>query len=167
MARFSNRMRPIQSLKHIVDIQGALTAGAQTLNFIADTVDNPVTTVSPQQVATASTVNSFFLNVQVAAAEAIALANVYMAVWKNPGNNLTMPQANLVGISDNRRHVIHQDMMMLQKNVAGIPRTLFKGVIRIPKHMRRFGIDDSLVLALFSPGNDMEFCMQAIYKEYQ
>ncbi len=167
MARYSNRMRPIHSLKHVVDVQGGLVAGTQSLNFIADAVDNPVSTVSPAQVETGSTVNSIFLNIQVAATGTAALANVYMAIWKNPGNNLTMPQANAIGISDNRRHVFHQEMIMTEKNTTAIPRTLFKGVLSVPKGMRRMGVDDAIVVALLAPGVNFDFCIQSIYKELQ
>ncbi len=165
MARYRNRLIRVNTLKHVVDTQGGLVAGTQSENILADAVDSPVATSNPQQIEVTSSVASIFLNVQVAATGTAALANVYMFVAKNPGDNVTMPQANAVGISDNRKHVIHQEMIMTEKNTTAIPRSLFKGVIKIPRHMQRFGVDDSLQLYLLAPGVNFDFCFQCIYKE--
>ncbi len=162
-------LRPINSLKHVVDLQGGLTIGTQTVAALIDTKDNPVQADS-SAVATASVVKSIFLNVQVAATSTAALANVYMMVYKNPGNNIAVgnvPDANVVGTSDFRKQVFHQEMIMTEKNTTAIPRTLFKGVLRIPKHMQRMGLDDIVAIALISPGVTYDFCFQCIYKEFR
>ncbi len=171
MPRSSRAMalRPVNSLKHVVDIQGALVGGTQILTNLIDVTDNPSQT-NADDVATASVVKSFFLNVQVAATSTAALANVYMMVYKNPGNNIAgsqVPDANVVGSSDFRKQVFHQEMIMTEKNTTAIPRTLFKGVLRIPKHFQRNGLEDTVVIALFSPGVNFEFCFQCIYKEFR
>ncbi len=90
-----------------------------------------------------------------------------MIIMKNPGNNLVTPTPNAVGGNDNKKFVIHQEMVMLEKNTTGLPRTLFKGVISIPRGYRRFGQDDILVIALLSPGVNVDFCIQCIYKEFR
>jgi len=130
-------------------------------------VVSPDITASAVNVEEGSTVNSIFLNVQGYATSTAALANMYMYVLKNPGNQVVLPNANVVGTSDIRRFVIHQEMMMLEKNSTGIPRTLFKGVIRIPRGYKRFGIKDKLQVSLFSPGVTIDYCIQCIYKEVQ
>ncbi len=43
-------------------------------------------------------------------------------------------------------------MVMLQGTNAGNPRTIFNGVIVIPRGYRRFGPNDELQLDLLSPG---------------
>ncbi len=166
MSRFT-RLRPVKSIKHIVDKQGGLVAGTQVAESLVDAVDAPIHTANPQQVETGSTVGSIFLNVQVAATGTAALANVYMAVFKNPGNNVPAPTANDIGNSDKRKFIIHQEMIMTEKNTTAIPRTLFKGVIRIPRGYKRFGADDILQLLLLAPGVNFDYCVQCIYKEYQ
>ncbi len=166
MSRFT-RLRPVNSLKHIVDKQGGLTVGTQVNDFLINTRDAPVTTANPQEIHIGSTVSSIFLNVQVAASSTAALANVYLIIMKNPGNSLAVPAANAVGISDERKHVIHQEMIMTEKNSTAIPRTLFKGVIKLPPRLRRFGIDDTLIFGLLSPGVTMDYCVQCIYKEFR
>ncbi len=162
-----SQMRPIKSIKHVIDIQGGLTAGTQSVNAIANGVD--VYSLSDADgIPTGARINSFFLNVQVAATQASALANVYMIVYKNPGSNMTaFPNANAVGVSDHKKFIFHQEMIMTEKNTTAIPRTLFKGVLKIPKHMRRWGADDKMDVALFTPGVTFDYCLQAIYKHYE
>ncbi len=164
MMVFRRSLHPVNSLKHIVDIQGGLIADTQVVEDVIKVVENPVTTVA-KDVENGCTVSAIFLNVQVSGTGTGALSNVYMYVMKNPGNNIVNPQANLVGVSDERRFIIHQEMIMTEKNTTAIPRTLFKGVIKIPRGYKRFGVKDRLQVALFSPGVTYEYCLQCIYKE--
>ncbi len=168
MARFQRGMakRPIHSIKHVVDIQGGLTVGTQAANFLVDTKDAPVL-ANEAEVITGSTVNAIYLNVQAYATSTAALANLYMIIMKNPGDNVTVPAANQVGSSDAKKFIIHQEMVMLENNATGMPRIMFKGVLMIPRGYRRFGPDDSLTIALLSPGVTVDFCVQCIYKEYR
>ncbi len=167
MGRYSNRLRPVNSIKHIVDIQGGLIVNTQVDEELIVAVDSTVSTSNPFHVEKGCTVSSLFLNVQVAATSTSALANVYMAVMKSPGDNISVPQVNTIGTSDERRFVIHQEMIMTEKNTTAIPRTLFKGVIKIPRGYKRFGIKDKLYLSLKSPGVSYDYCIQAIYKEFK
>ncbi len=163
---FSRRssIRPVNSRKNVRDQQGGLAIGVQTIVALADAVDAP-TLAAPASVQTGCVINGFFLNVQVRATTEAALPNAYMAIAKNVGNNLTFPDANAVGVNDNKRFVIHQEMAMLSGSTEpSIPITLFKGVIRIPKGMRRMGPDDQWQCLLFSPGVTTDFCVQCIYK---
>ncbi len=166
--RYNNALRPINSRKHVIDNQGGLIAGTGVFISLANAVDSPAL-ANPEQVRTGARVNSFFLNLQVAATGTAALANVYMYVYKNPGNTIassTFPNGNAVGASDLKKLIFHQEMIMTEKNTTAIPRTLFKGVLSIPKHMRRFGYDDDLIIALYSPGVTYDYCFQCIYKDY-
>ncbi len=152
-----------------MDKQGALPVNTQVREELALTVDAPVL-ANVTEVGTASTINSIFLNVQFATSSTAALANIYMFVWKNPGTNIgiaQVPNGNVVGTSDMKKLIFHQEMMMGEKNTTAIPRTLFKGVLKLPKHMRRFGYNDTLNLELYSPGVTHDYCIQCIYKEYR
>ncbi len=160
------RLRPVKSYKHVVDFQGALVAGTQVNTSVIDAVDNP-TLADTDAVEVASTVNSIFLKVEGYATSAAALSNLYMIVMKNPSNTITTPQANLIGPSDVKKFIIHQEMVMLQQVDKGNPRTLFRGVIKIPRGYRRFGQDDALIIGLLSPGVSVFFCIQCIYKEFR
>ncbi len=164
MARYSNK-RPINSIKHVIDNQGGLVAGTQTLVSLADAKDS-YTLADVDGVPIGSRVNSIFLNVQVSATQTSALANVYLIVYKNPSSTFTMPDANVVGASDLKRFIFHQEMIMTEKNSTAIPRTLFKGVLKIPRLFQRMAADDGILIQLFSPGVTFDYCVQCIYKHY-
>ncbi len=163
---FNAGIRPVNRIKHVVDVQGGLVLNVQQTFNLIDTVDNPVLT-GTSQVKIGSKVNGLYLKVEVYATTAGALSNVYMMVMKDPGNAITFPNPNVVGASAFKKFVIHQEMVMLEKSVNGNPRILFNGVIAIPKGYRRNGPLDRLQIMLFAPGVNVDFCFQCHYKEFQ
>ncbi len=168
--RRRSNLRPINSIKHVVDQQGGTVGGTQVNNVIAIATQNPDTSATANEVKIGSTINSIFLNVQVLMDSDTVLPNAYMMVYKNPGNLFTggsIPDANQVGTSEMRKWVFHQEMAMTSEANDSIPITLFKGVLKIPRKMRRMGQADRLVVQLFSlTGNNLFTCIQTIYKEY-
>ncbi len=165
--RFNRSIRPVHRIKHVVDKQGATAAGTVDTTNLVQSVDAPTIAVTPQ-VESGSTVNGIYLRVEVVNTGVTGvLGNCYMLVAKNPGGNLTIPQPNIVGSDDNKKYVIHQEMVMLQMVDNSNPRTLFNGVIAIPKGYRRMAINDLIVVAIFSPGIEITFCLQAHYKEFR
>ncbi len=166
---FYNRgmaLRPVHRIKHVIDLQGGLVIGAQTNVDLIKTVDAPVIT-NATEVETGSKVNGLFLKVEVNAVTSAALPNCYLTIFKNPGGVLTPPAANAVGISALKKYVIHEEMVMLQQQDRSNPRTLFVGVIKIPRGYIRNGPLDKLQLSLLSPGVTQNFCVQAHYKEFR
>ncbi len=111
--------------------------------------------------------NGIYLKCEINATSSAALSNAYIMVAKNPGNNLTFPNPNIVGSDDNKRFVIHQEMVMLQQVNNSNPRTLFNGVIAIPRGYRRMGPNDRLIANIFSPGVNLNICLQCHYKEFR
>ncbi len=165
--RSGNALRPVNRIKHVVDNQFATALGVEQKTNMVVTVDNP-TTAATSNVQVGCTINGIFLSVEIVNTGATGvLANAYMLVFKNPGGNLTSPVPNIVGASDNKKYVIHQEMVMLQMVDNSNPRTLFKGVIVLPRHMRRFGPNDLLQLSIFSPGVELSGCSQVHYKEFR
>ncbi len=166
---FHNRgmsLRPVHRIKHVVDKQAGLVLGTANNTNLVLTVDAPVL-ANTEEVETGSKVNGVYLHIEGYATSAGALTNFYMALVKNPGGNLTLPAANTVGSSDDKRYVIHQEMVMFQKVNPSNPRTLFNGVIVIPRGYRRFGPNDRLVLVLLTPGCSADICLQCHYKEFR
>ncbi len=166
---FRNRgmaLRPVHRIKHVVDKQEGIVLGVITTRDLISTKDAPVLAGSTE-VETGSKVNGIYLKVEVYATTAAALANVYMIVYKNPGNVLPVLVPNAIGISDDKRYVIHQEMVMLEQSVNGNPRTLFNGVIAIPRGYRRFGPNDRLNIGILSPGVNISLCYQVHYKEFR
>ncbi len=160
-------LHPVNRIKHVVDSEGALVAGTQSQVDIIDADDLPVL-ANTTQVATGSVVNGIYLHIEVSHTSGAGRPNIYFALFKNPGNNISTPQANAIGASDAKKFIIHQEMIMMSGDAGnGLPRPLFNGVIAIPKHMRRFGPDDRLRVLLLSPTVAADFCLQVHYKEFR
>ncbi len=170
VARFRRQMalRPVNRIKHVIDTSATPAEGADTLVPLILAKDAPVIT-TPKQVITGSKIYGIYLKVEVAVktVNASAISNVYMIISKNPGGNLTIPAPNNVGVDDNKKFVIHQEMVMMQNATAGNPRVLFNGVIKIPKNYQRFGPNDELNLNILAPSNAIIFCVQSHYKEFR
>ncbi len=173
MARFRTTQyskRPIDSIKHIVDLQGGGAVGTKTLGTLIDTQENPVL-ANADNVQPGCRVNSIYLNVQVVATSEAALPNIYMIIYKIPGANIAgsaVPNANATGTNDFKRQVFHTEMRMLSNSGSTqIPITIFNGVIRIPRVFHTMRIKDFVQVQLFAPGVTFEYCIQCIYKEYR
>ncbi len=162
------RLRPVNSLKHVVDSSATLTAGTQLDVVLYDAVQTPVLTV-PAQVMIGARISSVYLKVEVSPNEtdAGAIPNVYMFVMKKPSNALDVPDAASVGTSDNKRWVLHQEMVMLNNLAGGNPRVMFQGVIKIPRGLARLGNDDTLIMSVKSTAVNIALCIQCIYKEFR
>ncbi len=162
-------LRPIHRIKHVVDTQATISAAAQ-LNFALIRAKDAPVLANSTEVETGSKVNGIYLKIEVASNEAFdsgAVPNVYLIILKNPGDNLTTPVANAVGVSDDKRFVIHQEMVMIQNAIGGNPRVLFNGVIAIPRGYRRFGPNDVLSFGILSPSINIALCVQCHYKEFR
>ncbi len=159
-------LRPINRIKHVVDKQAVTIAGTIDNTILIDAKDAPVI-ANTNEVVTGSTVNGVYLKVEAVPTSSAALPNFYLLVAKNPGNAVSIPNPNAVGSSINKKFVIHQEMVMLQKQTNGNPRTIFNGVIAIPKHYRRFAPTDNLVLRVLSLGITTDYCVQCHYKEFR
>ncbi len=164
--RMSNALRPINRIKHVVDIQFASTAGTAVPQILIKAVDDPAL-ANTADVQTGCTVNGIYLKIEANATSSAALANFYLIVYKNPGFNISDPTANAVGADDNKRFVIHQEMIMFQQVTNSNPRTIFNGVIAIPRGYRRFGPNDQLRIVTLAPGVNTNSCLQCHYKEFR
>ncbi len=167
--RMSMALRPVHRIKHVVDAQGTVTAGSQLNTVLIKSVDAPVL-ANTTEVETGSKVNGIYLKVEVASNDAQvsgAVPNVYMGVFKNPGATFSTPAPNAVGVSDLKRYMIHQEMVMIQNVVSSNPRVLFNGVIKIPRGYIRNGPEDILTVAVLSPQIDISVCIQCHYKEFR
>ncbi len=164
--RRRSNLNVIHRIKHVVDLQQGIVLGVVTDNVLIQSVDAPVL-ANTKEVETGCKVNGIYLKVECYATTAGALSNVYMSVYKNQGGNITAPTPNTVGANDNKRYVIHQEMIMLEQSVNGNPRVLFNGVIALPRGYRRFGPGDLLNVTFLSPGVNINLCLQCHYKEFR
>ncbi len=169
VARFNRGMalRPVHRIKHVIDAEGAITDTQSVVDLIV-TVDAPVIG-SPTQVETGSKVNGIYLHVECNRTSGTGRSNMYLAIFKNPGNLIAAPAADAIGISTTKKYIIHQEMVMLGDFVENMPRILFNGVIKIPKGYIRNGPSDKISVLLKAGGNSVtgDFCLQAHYKEFR
>lgn len=172
--RRQGSIRPVQSRKHIVDVASSVVVAVATSIPVVIAVDSGPNLGNPADVKTGCTVNAIYLRAEVLATGVYAgVPRVYMLVFKNPGNNLAAPNPNGAGISDNKRYVIHQEMIMVTEpgaSTSSLPRTLFQGVIKIPPRLKRFGYNDRLAVQFQNGSGETtgisNVCVQCIYKEY-
>ncbi len=164
--RSGNAIRPVNRIKHVFDNQGGAVIGTTSFVNLTLTVDSPIL-ANTSEVLTGSTINGIYLKVEINATSSAALSNAYMYVIVNPGGTLTLPDPNVVGSFQEKRYVIHQEMVMLQQVDNSNPRTLFNGVIVIPRGLRRMSPNTRITIAIFSPGVTLNFCLQAHYKEFR
>ncbi len=164
--RGQNALKPINRIKHVVDSQFATAAGTSVDVTLIVSTDTP-TLADNDGVETGSTVNGFYIKVEVQPTSSAALPNAYIMFYKNPGGNLTLPQPNVVGVNDNKKFVFHQEMVMMQLSDTGNPRTVFNGVIAIPKGYRRNAPNDFIAIRVLTPGVSANWCLQCHYKEFR
>ncbi len=168
--RSGSQLRPVHSIKHIVDAQGAGVLNVKSALTLILAVDAPVL-ANTTEVETGSRVNGIYLNVQVQGITEAALPNIYFFIWKNPAGAFSAgatPNGNVTGSDDIKRQIFHTEMRMMSNSAnTRVPITLFNGVIAIPKHMRPMRIGDRVDMQLFAPGVNFNFCVQAIYKEFR
>ncbi len=168
--RGSMALRPVHRIKHVVDFSATLAKATTLTNVLIQTVDAPVL-ANITEVETGAKVNGIYLKVEIASNDTQdlgAIPNVYMAVMKDVGGNLAVLNPATVGSNDNKRFVIHQEMVMItNEGQGGNPRVLFNGVIAIPRGYRRFGPNDSLNLIIRSNAIDIALCFQCHYKEFR
>ncbi len=164
--RRGNSLRPVNRIKHVVDNQQGIIANTKTTNTLIVAKDAPVL-ANNAEVETGSTVNGIYLHSEAYATSGAALANIYLMIMKNPGNNVAVPAPNAVGIDDNKRFIIHQEMVMMEQSANGNPRTIFNGVVVIPRGYRRFAPNDVLSVTYLAPGVNVDVCHQCHYKEFR
>ncbi len=169
MARYRRSLNVVHRLKHIVDNNSTVSAGVTLPTVLILGRDAPVIAAT-REVETGSKVHGIFLNVQIQGNQISSggIPNIYMAVYKSKGGNIPTIDPTATGSNPDKSNIIHQEMGMFQSDsVDGNPKTLFKGVIVIPKGLQRFGLDDELVMTLRSTAINYKNCSQCIYKEFR
>ncbi len=163
-------LRPVHRIKHVVDAEGTVDDTPNVVVDLINTVDAPVL-AAPANVETGSKVNGIYLKLEALHASGTGRPNMYMIIFKNPGNNLsTGLNPKSIGGNDNKKFVIHQEMIMGSGDAAnGLPRVVFNGVIKIPRGYIRNGPSDKLqmILVTGNAGVVFDWCMQCHYKEFR
>jgi len=175
--RRRNNLRPINSVKHIVEGSTVLVASTNTnlISFV-DGVDGYQLSDS-NGVPVGSRVNSVFVSVFVISEGGEVAAEVPLVDWyimRNPGNvygttfdATHLPTPGSTGVHQNKHFIIHTEKGLAgggDASLAGVPM-IFKGVIKIPKQWQRLASGDRWVLCARANFNS-KVCFQFIYKHY-
>ncbi len=159
----------INSVKHIIDSEGALSGGAISTTPIGTAVTVRSAVFNPEELALGENVNGFFISVFIIGATGAPLngsIDWYIAKLRGGQTIGDLPAPNNAGISELRNQIFHQEKGLAGSG-DGTPMA-FKGVIAVPKGMRRTRSGDQYVIALSSGDatNDATFCIKAIYKSF-
>ncbi len=168
MARFRN-MSPINSIKHILDSEGQLTGGATSANDIAFAVPNvDTTTFKPGDIRVGGKVNAFFISLFVIGATGGPVnGSVNWYLMKiHEGQDAVLPIPGQTGTSKVRNQIIHEEKGLVGSGDG--TAMAFKGVIAIPRSMRRFREGDKWRISINSidATTDAQFCLKVIYKSF-
>ncbi len=166
MPRFGRSLQPINSIKHIIDTEGALTGGGSSSVEIAIAVPNVGTSFVANQVRVGAKVNGFFLSVfAIGATGSGQTGSINWFIMKLHSGQ-TSPTPGGTGTSDMRNQIIHEEKG-LAGSADGTPMA-FKGVVVVPRGMRRMREGDRFLIKLVSTDatNDVNFCVKAIYKSF-
>ncbi len=169
MARFRQALRPVNSIKHVLDSEGALSGGVKSENVVAFAVPNvDSTTFVPGAVRVGGTINGIFLSVFIIGATGAGNTgsiNWYIAK-RHSAQAATFPNPGETGVSTVRNQIFHEEKG-LAGSADGTPMA-FKGVVAIPKSMRRMREGDAIIVVVRGTDatTDYNFCVKAIYKSY-
>ncbi len=152
-------------MKNVVDLTTS-TGTTQTINNIVIAKDTPVTT-GQNEVVRGCLIKAVWCSFDVCGlAGTGVLQRTAIYLIKNPGANLTLPGAFVVGTSNEKKYVFRQWQVMTMRNQDGNPPFHWEGWIKIPKRYQRFGTDDKLVMAFETDAAAGHSSAQYIYKWY-
>ncbi len=160
----------IHSIKHIIDSEGALSGTLGSVNVLANAVVTRNSTFNPVEVEVGETINAMFISVFAIGATGAGQdgsINWYIAKARSGQDpSSEFPVASAVGVSPLRSQVFHQEKG-LAGSADGTPMA-FKGVIAIPRGMRRMREGDQIFIIIQSTDgvNDVNFCIRSIYKSF-
>ncbi len=166
--RMGSSIRPVNSIKHIIDAEGALSAATASGVPLAVTVPTFSATFKPGDIRIGGKINGFYISVfMIGTGASGQQGSLNWILYKeHAGQAAIAPTPNNVGISEIRNQVIHQEKG-LAGSEDGSPM-IFKGVIAIPRGMRRMREGDTWFIRLLNTDavNDVNFCVQSIFKSY-
>ncbi len=159
-------LRPVNSFKHVLDANGTTVAGVTSVvPILTEAVDRD--SAVPASVPLGAKVFSIFFIIFVLGSAGGVSGLADWLFWKNPRQQVisaNRPTPGNVGTSVVRNMVIHEEKGIVPTS-DGTPM-VFKGVLKIPKHMQRIADNDNFEIRILSP-TTLQFCVKAIYKDYQ
>ncbi len=161
--------RPINSVKRIIDTTSVLTGGLPVQTTFANAVASRSDPFQPADLVIGETFNGIFVSVFVIGSSGTVPPSAidWFIIKIHSGQAGSIPNGGQTGTSELRNQIIHEEKG-LSGSGDGTPMA-FKGVIVIPKGMRRMREGDEwrLVVQSLSQGAvDLNVCVKVIYKSY-
>ncbi len=169
--RGSNLGNIVHSVKHVIDVEGVLTGGTTSFVPLTKSVPSLTSPFDPVECELGSTINGMFISLFLLGASGGGLngsLNWYIVKLRaTQSTGAGFPQPGATGTSDVRSQIFHEEKG-LAGSADGTPMA-FKGVVVIPKGMRRQRDGDQFVIALRNSDatNDANFCIKAIFKTFK
>ncbi len=163
-------LRPINSIKKVIDSVGATVASTVSTTVLADATDGTAwVDAGNTSVPQGCHIKSIFISIYIQLDESIGVSNpiIDLYIAKSPGDDLTFPEPGATGGDDNRRWIIHEEKGLSSDIAQGGLPMIFKGVIKIPRKMQRMGRNDALFLKILTENHKAFFCVKCIYKFFQ
>ncbi len=131
-----------------------------------------VTTPSPtvaSDVAHGCIIKAVWVSLDVCGLSGTGVLNNFNAYMiKNPGNNLTLPAAQSVGTSNEKKFIFKEWSAMIMRNQDGNNPYHWEGWIKIPRRYQRMGTDDTLAVGVNCTATlTGHFKIETIYKWYR
>ncbi len=172
----SGKGQVINSVKNVFDSSNVLVAGANTT--IAQFIDavEEGTLADANGVTKGCKIYGFYLSIFVFSEGGELATEVPLVDWyimKDPGTMMQtigftangMPTPGATGTHKNKRFIIHEEKGLAgggDASLSGIPM-VFKGVLKIPRGMQSFRIQDRMTLNIRS-NFAAKVCVKVIYK---
>ncbi len=133
----------INSIKNQVYAQLGTTGTNQEV-LIAKAVNSPLSTVATDtsQGCIIKAVHCTIDGCGTLGSGVLNVMSIYLA--KNPGDNLTLPDAFGYGTSNEKKFIFKNWVFMIMRNQDGNNPFHWEGWLKIPKRYQRMGTDDTL-----------------------
>ncbi len=133
----------INSIKNQVEFASGSLGTVQLVN-IAKAVTAPSPTIT-DEVSHGSIIKAIYVSVDGCGLGGTGvLNNMSFYLFKNPGNNLTVPLPISVGSSNEKKFVFRYWHFMIMRNQDGNVPFHWEGWVPIPKRYQRMGTDDTI-----------------------
>ncbi len=165
---FSRGMRPI-----ITSIKNVTVSSAGVLGTIQNIlVAKAVTTPNPgvkNDVSHGCIIKAIWISIDFCGLAGTGVLNIIDAyLIKSPGDNLTLPLANAVGGSNEKKFVVKQWEYMAMRNQDGNPPYHWEGWVKLPRRYHRMGTDDTWRIGFSATATlTGHISTQCIYKWYR
>ncbi len=163
-------LRPVNSEKHEItwSLLSLNASGTQVISLIKG-VQNPTASDEVQQ---GSTVGSVYFETNLNGVDNSGTVQIFhWMIVKSPSNEIEIADADPALYNQKiKRHILKRGMEMLPEipiGSGGTVQTKRIFVVKLPKSIKRFGVDDRLNLYFKSTSaSGVNFCGIAIYKNF-